>query len=222
MSTNAMFSPSPDRRPVAATRDLQPDTLLQNAKRGCPTARRTLFRYVYENGQMYFIRKVAVERILSTQEAQDLAGESLLEFQKTWLKIRCLEHYMMRMFRNNLMRFLTKKRHRNSKVSLHIEAGIDDLDLFQSDHEGAEKKRSLSDLETRRLLFSRKYLSNCDPMTQTIVWLRLGDDALTYREIEPYTGMSESAMRMRFARFCKSTKTRFEKKEGSRAHHQFN
>jgi len=177
---------------------------------------------VYENGQSYFIRKVSVERILSLEEAQDLTGESFLEFQKSWLRIRCLEHYTRRMFRNNLMRHLKRKRRRRSRESFHIEAGIEDLDFLESNEQHSPEWERYNDLQRRRLSFSNERVLGSDENTRVILALRLGDTSMTYRDLEPFTGMTEAAMRMRFARFCKSTRILFEEKERRRAFPEFN
>ena len=54
--------------------------LLEPARTGCLESQRALFRWVYEQGLQYFRAKVSMEAYLNDSDAEDLAGDSLLEF----------------------------------------------------------------------------------------------------------------------------------------------
>ncbi len=206
-------SNAPDRssRPNDPSRDS--DRLLHAAQAGDTRARARLFHLVYARGQMYFGRKVAVERNLDLNCAHDLAGESLVEFQKSWKHVRCLDRYTGRMFRNNLVRHLTRSRKRKLREPFHEDAGIRDPDTLASDPDEIVSRGQMSDYQLRQLRTATRRLCECDSLTRTILSFRVAAEPMTYREIEQLTGMKEAALRMRMARFCRSVRVDFESRE---------
>jgi DNA-directed RNA polymerase specialized sigma24 family protein len=170
---------------------------------------------VYARGQKYFGLKVAVERNLDVDCAHDLAGESLVEFQKSWKHVRFLDRYTRRMFRNNLVRHLTRSRKRKLREPFHEDVGIRDPDTLASDPKETvgQGQGQMSDYQLRQLRTATRRLCECDSLTRTILSFRVAAEPMTYREIEQLTGMKEAALRMRMARFCRSVRVDFESRE---------
>lgn len=166
---------------------------------------------------MYFMSRVHVERLLSREEAQDLAGESLLGFQKALPRIQVLPRYVRRMFRNNLIRHLTRKRARRMKECLQE----DQLELVAS-HVPIEPETigqgGLTDQDIHRLRISKQRLSEADHIMKTIWSCRLADEPLGYRQIGDILGMDEAALRMRYARFCRSVRKAVNRQERRQRH----
>ena len=176
---------------------------LKRAQAGCKNAQHEISHWVYQQGLQYFESKVSRESLLSREEAQDLAGESLLEFERALLRIRDHTRYARRMFRNNLVRYLSRKRARRSKECL----GEDQLPDGQFGDVAGEPRTvgsdGLSDRDSFRLAYVRQMLKEADPMTKAVWSYRLADEPLGYRQIGEILSMDEAALRMRVARFSK-------------------
>lgn len=170
-----------------------------------PTHRDELFLIVYTYASNYFTKRARREPILTHAEAEDLAGETLLEFQRHWTNIKNPVHYVRRMCRNNLFRFLKRKRQREGRESLWTDLGLDEeLMADPSWMKGQIDSRvsgSLNDEQLEQLMFSLKCIGQADDLTQRIIMYRTSLRPMTYREIEGLTGCNEAMLRMRYARF---------------------
>ena len=100
------------------------DDLLLSAKQGCDNSEQRLYTWFYDEGLVYFRQKVTSEALLTYSDAEDLAGESLLEFQKALPRVRTVTRYARRMFKNNLIRFLAKSRNRKRRECLEEDCSI--------------------------------------------------------------------------------------------------
>ena len=189
---------------------------LEEAQAGIPSARDELSRWVYNEGLKYFTSRIRTEPLLGPEEAQDLAGESLLEFQKALPRIRTLSRYVRRMFRNNLIRHLTRKRARRNRECLGQDQ-FAEIDFIESIRDiEPQEPMEWSDKEAYRIYFSKRCLSEADPILKTIWLYRLADEPLGYRQIGEIMGMEEAALRMRVARFCKGVRMAIRRKERRR------
>lgn len=193
------------------------DTLVQ-AQSGCPTALEEVNNWVYNEGYRYFTSRVHSEPSLTWEEAEDLAGESLLEFQKALPRILTLPRYVRRMFRNNLVRHLTRKRSRRTRECLEDDqvGGVNPPAYLSTT---TPRESGWTDQDEVRIRISRQRLAQADPITQTIWSYRLADEPIGYRQIGEILGMEEAALRMRFARFCKGVRHavyRLEKRKWAR------
>ncbi|NQV73871.1 sigma-70 family RNA polymerase sigma factor [bacterium] len=191
-------------------------TSLEDAQAGICSARDELSRWVYNEGLNYFTSRIRTEPLLGPEEAQDLAGESLLEFQKALPRIRTLPRYVRRMFRNNLIRHLTRKRARRNRECLGQDQ-FEEFDFIDSIRDSQPQEAiEWSDKEAYRIYYSRRCLSEADPIMKTIWLYRLADEPLGYRQIGEIMGMEEAALRMRVARFCKGVRLAVKRKERRR------
>ena len=189
---------------------------LEDAQAGMLSARDELSGWVYSEGLKYFTSRIRTEPLLGPEEAQDLAGECLLEFQKALPRIRSLSRYVRRMFRNNLIRHLTRKRARRNRECLGQDQ-VEEVDFFDSIRDNQPQESiEWSDKEAYRIYFSRQCLSDADPIMKTIWHYRLADEPLGYRQIGEIMGMEEAALRMRVARFCKAVRLAIKRKERRR------
>jgi len=117
------------------------------------------------------------------------------------------------MFRNNLVRHLTRSRKRKLREPFHEDVGIRDPDTLASDSKETVGRGQMSDYQLRQLRTANRWLCECDSLTRTILSFRVAAEPMTYREIEQLTGMKEAALRMRMARFCRSVRVDFESHE---------
>jgi hypothetical protein len=187
--------------------------ILCSAKEGNIKAQHHLAEWVYTEGLKYFVSRVHKETLLNDSDAQDLAGESLLEFQRALPRIQLLPRYVRRMFRNNLIRHLSRKRARRSRECLGEDQMVnsDFADLYPS--EQTCENYGLNDREKTRLTISLKRLEASDELLQKIWSYRLADEPLPYRQIGAIVGMEDAALRMRMARFCKLVREECYRKE---------
>lgn len=185
---------------------------LWDAKTGCDSARSDLSKWVYGEALRYFTSQVSREPLFSLFDAQDLAGESLLEFQRAIPRIQSLPRYVRRMLRNNLIRHLSRKRARRSREYLGGDLCVaDEIEGYFG--EQAVETSDLNDFDQRRLTTSLRKLEAADDTLRKIWSFRLADEPLPYREIGAILGMEDAALRMRIARFCKSVRDECKRNE---------
>ncbi|MDA1028726.1 MAG: hypothetical protein O3B41_06700 [Bacteroidetes bacterium] len=193
------------------TRSPLPERLLE-AKTGCESARSDLSTWVYSEALRYFTSQVSREPLFSLFDAQDLAGESLLEFQRAIPRIQTLPRYVRRMLRNNLIRHLSRKRARRTREFLGGDLSIAD-EFAEYVGEQPVETSELNDFDHRRLTTSLRKLEAADNTLRKIWSFRLADEPLPYREIGAILGMEDAALRMRIARFCRSVRDECKRNE---------
>lgn len=183
--------------------------LIEMAQKGCHKSRQEVIAWVYAEGLSYFRSKVPSETMLSYADAEDLAGESLLEFQKALPRIQQVGRYMRRMFRNNLIRHLSRKRVRRGRECLSEDnrRGVIQATVYQSYRRSTFLSWTDNELDMWHL--SRRRLENAGPLLQKIFSFRMADEPLSYRQISSIVGMEEAALRMRVARFCRSVRDEY-------------
>lgn len=182
------------------------------AKTGCESARSDVSKWVYDEALRYFASQVSREPLFSLFDAQDLAGESLLEFQRAIPRIQSLPRYVRRMLRNNLIRHLSRKRARRTReflggdlsIAEEVKGSVGDQPLEATD---------LNDADHKRLITSLRKLEASDDTLRKIWSFRLADEPMPYREIGAILGMEDAALRMRIARFCKSVRDECKRNE---------
>lgn len=191
--------------------------IFEKAKDDDIRSRQRLLAWVYREAKRYFQTKLPSEHLLSRQDACDLAAESVLEFERVMPHIRSLPRYVRRMFRNNLVRFLRRKRLRmlREKYSGDVlpsefleEVVVPDLDSIFG---------SMTDEQIRHVHIAIARMDIADECTRDIMAFRLAEEPLTYREISDILQSSESALRMRVARFCRNVRDECERVERRRA-----
>jgi len=114
------------------------------------------------------------------------------------------------MFRNNLGRFLRRKRARLVKEAAERrEAATTVL---------AEATRSSFDDEQRRMWrTARRRIDAADAEMRQIIRYRTAAEPLPYRVIGEILGANEPALRMRMTRFCRSVRREYARNEKRRA-----
>jgi len=180
--------------------------MLYKAQTGCEEARTKLAKWVYQEGLSYFSSRVRRESLLSYAEAQDLAGESLLEFQKALPRIISLPRYVRRMLRNNLIRHLSRKRIRRSRELPGEDLAGEKSYLEAVSLKGYSESTGLTDKEQLRIHISLKRLQAADEIMKQIWSYRMAEEPLGYKEIGDILGVEDAALRMRVARFCRSVR----------------
>lgn len=180
--------------------------ILERARHGHLRSRSELQVWVYREGMDYFLSKVGTERLLSRSEAQDLAGECLLEFQKALPRIRSLSRYCRKMFRNNLIRHLTRKRSRQTRERCQEESIIQYQGYVSGRGLRLMEFEIFSDMDLRKLNTTRRKLKQVDPVMKQVFELRTAEEPLSYKQIGAIVGLGEAALRMRVTRFCRSVR----------------
>ncbi|NNF03198.1 MAG: hypothetical protein HKN17_01925 [Rhodothermales bacterium] len=205
--------PPPARRPQQ-----EPGTeLLDRIRSGDRAARDRLLGWVYDEGLAYFLSASNREYLLDPDDAADLAGECVLEFDRVLARVRNPAHYARRMFRNNLGRYLRRKRARRIRETdalLHsdrsVSSGNAPIGCVLDAHR-------LDDEQHRAWCAARRRIADADVEMQRIIRYRLAAEPLSYRVIGQILGASEPALRMRMTRFCRSVRREHARSEKRRA-----
>jgi RNA polymerase sigma factor (sigma-70 family) len=175
---------------------------------------------VYDEALDYFGGAVSREQLLGPEEAEDLAGDCVLEFSRVLDRVRKPEHYARRMFRNNLRRYLRRKRIRMKRESSDADAPVgssvpDRPALAASDITCRHER--FDDVDRRRYHTARRRIERADDQMRQIIRYRLAAEPLPYRVIGEILGQSEPALRMRMTRFCRSVRREFARSEKRRS-----
>lgn len=199
-------TPSRLHWPGPATGEPVPAVLLQRAQHGDREACHRLLGWAYRSACDYYVGKVGVEVLLSPTDAEELAGMFLLEFERAWPRIRSIGHYTRKMLRNNLRRYLRRKRElrrREAPYASHEMDRIPDAALHVSESHPIER---WGDDEAAQFAAVRETLSRTDPLTRDLMALRSGDPPLSYAVIAVRLNTTETALRMRAARFYQAVR----------------
>ena len=198
--------PPPVSRMVPVVTDPLPGVLLQRAKGGDRDACHRLLGWAYRSARDYYGRKVGVEVLLSPVDAEELAGMFFIEFERAWPRIQSVRHYTRRMLRNNLRRYLRRKRERRVRVAQY---SGHDLDLIPASALHVAEPHPMerwSDDEASQFAAVRETLARSDPLTRNLMALRSGDPPLSYAVIAVRLRSTETALRMRAARFYRAVR----------------
>ena len=95
-----------DERAFLEASDEDVERWLEAAKAGGEEAIENLCCWAYVTARHYYRLKVRVERLLSTYEAEELATDFFLEFERAWRRIRFATRFSRRVLQSNLGRFL--------------------------------------------------------------------------------------------------------------------
>ena len=203
----------PERRTLSASQEaITVDQWLSRSVAGDEDCRRRLFEWVHARAMEYFESKCGIEPLLHIQDAQDLASECVVEFSKCWTRVRSVTHYCRRMYKNNLRRFLKRKRRLLTRECV---LNSDEVERFGREaisvHPNFEFER-YSDDDERRLRFAAAELSQADAVIRELYHYRIFVGAMTYSEIADLVGATETSLRMRMARFNRRVRKRYESK----------
>ena len=201
------------RRPAP---EPSPD-ILDRIRDGDRHARDRLLGWVYDEGLVYFLAASSREHLLSPDEAADLAGDCVLEFDRVLLQVRNPAHYARRMFRNNLGRYLRRKRVRLGREVQQPsvpERAARPAEARIRHHRNAHR---LDDEQRRMWCAARSRIENADLEMKQIIRFRLAAEPLPYRLIGEILGASEPALRMKMTRFCRSVRREYARMEKRRA-----
>jgi len=165
--------------------------------------------WVHEQALQYYLAKAGIEPLLTPQDAEDLASECILEFSKCWNRVRSIPHYCRRMYKNNLHRYLKRKRrHLHRESRLVPEEADRSVQRAVSCSMRFEFER-FSDEDLGRIRFASNELERADEVVRTLFQYRVLAGSLTYAEIGEYVGATETSLRMRMARFNRRVRRRY-------------
>lgn len=206
----------PASRLAPAAVEPVPAVLLLRAQGGDREACGALLGWAYRSARDYYRGKVHVEALLSTLDAEELAGTFLIEFERAWPRIRCIGHYTRRMLRNNLRRYLRRKRDLGFRVSHRPGHEMDQIPGSVLQVAEPHPMERWSDDEAVQFAAVQQTLARSDPLTRNLMTLRSGDPPLSYAVIAVRLNATETALRMRAARFYQAVRDTHRAMVGSR------
>ncbi|TDI72811.1 MAG: sigma-70 family RNA polymerase sigma factor [Bacteroidetes bacterium] len=186
------------------------DEWLSRSLDGDVTSRDKMLVWVHTSALEYYLGKVHVEPLLSKSDAWDMASESVVEFERSWSRVRKVAHYCRRMFKNNLSRFLRKKRksmHREQELSV---PDLDTLSVSVTGFYPVFEFDAFTDDQLDQLRIARRELDMADDIVRCLFEYRVFAGCLTYAEIGEILGTSETSLRMRMTRFNRRVRSRYE------------
>jgi len=168
---------------------------------GDQISRDRLLAWVHACATEYFQAKTGIEPLLTHQDAQDLASECVVEFSKCWTRVRSVSHYCRRMYKNNLRRYLKRRRRLLHRESILLQHEIEHYGREAISCDPVFEFERYSDEDLRRIRFASREVTNADLPIRELFHYRVLAGSLTYAEIAESTGATETSLRMRMARF---------------------
>lgn len=201
-----------DEQVLLDASDEDVETWLEAAKAGDEEATEHLCCWAYVTARRYYHLKVQVERLLLADEAEELASDFFLEFERTWPRIHFATRFSRRVLQNNLGRFLKRKRQRKQREA-HAQASGQFIASSQVDkssiNAAASSWQHWSDEEWHQYQAVLKVLDESDEKTRRIITQRLKNPPVPYKEIARHMQASETAIRMRISRFYGAVRLRY-------------
>lgn len=153
----------------------------------------------------YYCWKSIKEKWLTRDDAEDLAMEFLLEFERALPKMRSAVGFTRDVLGKKLARFigLKKKRHH------HEQPG----DVGRSEPLPAEEmvipEEKWNDVQWKQYRLTLQVLADQDEITRAAIAYRFGDPPLTYEQIAEKLDKKAGAVRMRVSRFYYAVRQRW-------------
>jgi DNA-directed RNA polymerase specialized sigma24 family protein len=195
------------------------DKWLQLSLDGDATSRNRMLIWVHQTALEYYLAKVHVEALLTHADALDMASESVVEFERSWRRVRTVAHYCRRMFKNNLNRFLKRKRRLLQREQDLDAPGLESSAISVSGGQPIFEFDRFSDDQLRKLRLARRELDMADDAIRSLFDYRVFAGNLTYAEIGEILGTSETSLRMRMTRFNRKVRNKYAE-QNRLVHHQ--
>jgi len=199
---------SDDERVLLNTSDEMVEAWLNAAKAGEEWAHERLLCWAYTTARKYYCLQTH-----SKQDAEDLAGDFVLEFEPALPKMRSATHWTRKKLRRKLWRFIFEKKLRISRETSRDE---EELEKYASNNSADEAERPQeswgdkkawyrysrwSDEEWNEYRCVLYLLDHSDESTRSIIMYRQEDPPQSYEQIAGKVNMTPAAARMRAARF---------------------
>ncbi len=199
---------SADEQVVLGVDDGEVERWLAAAKAGDEQQKEQLCLWAYLTAYRYYQSKVKVEKTLTHHDAEELATEFFLEFEHALPRLQTATRFTRRVLKRSLGRYLKRKRqlrHRETPQALG------ELEQFRSMSTGEPDRpwERWNDEQWHQYRITLYVLDEADETTRTIMAHRLEHGA--YKQIAEAMDLSETAIRMRVARFYKAVRAAYEK-----------
>lgn len=202
-------------RPFAGNRfylsadDEDVEDWLKAAKVGDEASQERLCCWVYATARQYYLQKLKVEPWLSMQDAEELATQCYLEFERAWPRLRSATHYTRRVLPTNLRRYLQRKKQRQRREAPTTPARLIQLHDASSGKPQRPWER-WSDREWLQYRITLQVLNNADDTTRAILNYRLENPPLPCKLIAQKLDLTAPAVRMRISRFYAAVRQHFQ------------
>ncbi len=182
--------------------DEQVEHWLQAAKAGSRYELEQLCSWAYLTAFNYYRLKTKIEQALSLHDAEELAGQFFLEFERAWPQLRSATRFTRRVLRSNLRRFLQRKRHQRRHEVL-LFGGLAAAD------EAERPWERWSDEQWYQYRAALCVLNEADEQTRALITYKLKTPSPPYKEMAEAMNMTETAVRMRISRFYAAVRRRY-------------
>lgn len=186
--------------------DIEVEEWHKSAQAGHRSAKKKLYCWVYATAQRYFHGKLTVERSLSREDAEELTSEFFVEFERAFPAIRTVTRFTRRALKNKLLRYIEReKSHRGKELIRAYPLESDNLDFIENVPDRSWE--SWSDIQWYQYATVLRVLNTADEITREVISQRL--NGASYKEISVLVELSESALRMRVARFYAEVRRKY-------------
>ena len=203
--------PNSGEKDVLAIADQEVESLLKLAQDGDDEARDKLSHWVYLTGQEYYQNKIAAERLLSKEDAEDLTTNVFLEFENSLPHLKSATRFTRYLLKQNLKRYLRRKRQKRLReVPIPLQEIIE---KHKSPDDTSQRHdwQDWTDDEFLQYQAVLQTLQQSDETTQQIIRARLEEPPIQFNEIAARLSMSETSVRMRAVRFYSQVREQFKK-----------
>lgn len=178
---------------------------LQNARAGDNDALAKLRSWAYLTAREYFATSLRRERLLSRQDVEDMASGFFVEFDRDWPRVQSATRYVRFLLANWVARYVKRKRERRSREI--VPDWVEDI----VSEDSQRPWRTWDDTSWHRYRAVLTTIANCDPVTRHVIAGRVADPPRPYRDLSVELQATETALRMRMARFYRSVRRAYER-----------
>ena len=183
------------------------ETWLEGARAGDADALAKLRSWAYLTARRYFAMSSRRERFVSPQDVEDMASGFFVEFDQDWPKMQSATRYARFLLANWVARYVKRKRDRWRR-----EIATDGLDTAAPE-DTQRPWRTWDDAAWCRYRAVLTTIAHCDPLTRRVVAGRLADPPRPYRDLSVELQSTETALRMRMARFYRAVREAYERSQ---------
>lgn len=184
-------------------KDAAIESLRHEAQNGDAAARSDLLDWAGVTARNYFYLKYQKGEVRSTDEAETLAADFLLEFERNLPKLQ----QAARWTRVMLARYIMYARHREKR---HAERSVATDPQTMAEIETAphqHRSNNWDDADWHKLQTTLHVLNNQPEPTRTVLERIFWEDPPpTYQELAEHYNTSEAAIKMRVSRFYKAVR----------------
>ena len=187
------------------------EILLNSAQQRDETSREQLLAWAYIMAYRYYTQKMPMESQLAATDVEDLTGAFLVEFENNLPRLQNAVRFTRFLLKQNLKRHLRRKKWQQLKLAAFAgrqrKSSSDNQPFIAS----GKPWQDWDDTQFTQYQAVLEIMKDSDLITQQILQYRLENPPKQFNEIATALGISETAARMRTARFYAAVRKKYQK-----------